>query len=128
MILLKPQRLLYFPYPREADNGRGFGCLMPFFQMSLRPELVHLFETTKNSFPPDERHGTGVGIRRCKSTGDLELKDVEERRAETPMVAVPLRKKGRSGSFHSLQVRLDKEQTSEGSELPDGCSFYDTIR
>jgi len=96
--------------------------------MSLRPELVHLFETTKNSFPPDERHGTGVGIRRCKSTGDLELKDVEERRAETPMVAVPLRKKGRSGSFHSLQVRLDKEQTSEGSELPDGCSFYDTIR
>jgi hypothetical protein len=46
---------------------------MPFFQMSLSPPLVHLFETTKNNFPPDERHGKGVPLRRCKSMNDIRV-------------------------------------------------------
>ncbi|GMI46225.1 hypothetical protein TrCOL_g4676 [Triparma columacea] len=122
-ILLTPKRLIYFPYPVSADNGCGFGCLMPFFQMSLSPPLVHLFETTKNNFPPDERHGKGVPLRRCKSMNDIlvEWEGVTEQRIHTTASNVedddnkngeeggangivhPLMKKGRSGSFHSLQ-------------------------
>lgn len=123
-ILLTPKRLLYFPYPRTADDGQGFGCLMPFFQMSLSPTLVSLFETVKNNFPPDERHGKGVPMRRCKSMNDLSVLDAyrgEDRDVirqnmsnleEDPVEPVnhdnstanhPLTKKGRSGSFHSLQ-------------------------
>ena len=123
-ILLTPKRLLYFPYPRSADDGQGFGCLMPFFQMSLSPPLVSLFETVKNNFPPDERHGKGVPMRRCKSMNDLSVLDAyrsEDRGVirhnmsnleEDPVEPAnhnnsrsnhPLMKKGRSGSFHNLQ-------------------------
>lgn len=70
-VLLTPKRLVYFPYPKSADNGTGFGCLMPFFLMNLSPTLVHLFEITKDNFPPDERHGAGTKMRRCMSETNM---------------------------------------------------------
>jgi len=36
LIFLHPKRLVFFPYPKTADNGTGFGCLMPFWLMKLQ--------------------------------------------------------------------------------------------
>jgi hypothetical protein len=123
--------------------------------MSLSPPLVHLFETTKDNFPPDERHGKGVPLRRCKSMNDIlvEWEGVTEQRIHTTASNVeddddkngeeggangivhPLMKKGRSGSFHSLQggkaytphvsiAYLDMSRTDLMNEVSKrGCPF-----
>lgn len=41
LILLKPKKLIYFPYPKSADNGKGFGCLMPFFLINMSQVRVY---------------------------------------------------------------------------------------
>eukprot|EP00518_Triparma_eleuthera_P002648 CAMPEP_0182455116 /NCGR_PEP_ID=MMETSP1319-20130603/1430_1 /TAXON_ID=172717 /ORGANISM="Bolidomonas pacifica, Strain RCC208" /LENGTH=331 /DNA_ID=CAMNT_0024653151 /DNA_START=139 /DNA_END=1131 /DNA_ORIENTATION=- len=124
LIFLKPKKLVYFPYPKSADNGKGFGCLMPFFLINMSQPLVHLFEACKNSFPPDERHGgRDAGVRRVKSEASLldllnrqEDEEVEaapkwttkrkgflEPREKVPTKEfTPLRRRGRVRSFHSL--------------------------
>ena len=55
-ILLKPESLYFFPYPKEADNGRGFGCVIPLIIYENKPQLHALHDIIRNIFPPDERH------------------------------------------------------------------------
>jgi len=125
LIFLTPKRLVYFLYPKTADNGNGFGCLMPFFLIKPSPPLVQLFEKCKDHFPPDERHGGRVQMRRIKSENSLldlvgegkgkwttsskplnPKRIVQEKGATLRGSMTPrgLAKRGRSGSFHALST------------------------
>ncbi|KAL7465608.1 hypothetical protein ACHAXS_005921 [Conticribra weissflogii] len=56
---LKPSSHYYFPYPKTADGGKGFGCCISLLILETTPELMTLHEVVKSIFPPDERHGGG---------------------------------------------------------------------
>lgn len=106
-IILTPKKVVFFPYPRSADNGNGFGALMPFVLMKLSQPLVHLFEICKKLFPPDERHSglpNSRSIRRCLSDSNLaaneELTKIPERTAD--VVHKKLSPSSKSHSFHTL--------------------------
>jgi len=58
-IKMIPTSHYYFPYPKTADNGRGFGCAISLLILETTPELKSLQESVKKTFPPDERHGGG---------------------------------------------------------------------
>ena len=53
---LRPTEFHFFPYPKEADNGKGFGCVIPLLLVENTAELSHLQRTVCQVFPPDERH------------------------------------------------------------------------
>ncbi len=53
---LIPTSHLYFPYPKTADNGKGFGCVISLLVLETTPELQLLQKVVKKMFPPDERH------------------------------------------------------------------------
>mmetsp|Transcript_14482 Transcript_14482/g.17611 ORF Transcript_14482/g.17611 Transcript_14482/m.17611 type:complete len:264 (-) Transcript_14482:249-1040(-) len=57
IIELIPSSFYFFPYPKEADNGRGFGCVIPLMMLKNTAELQRLHEIVAKVFPPDERHG-----------------------------------------------------------------------
>mmetsp|Transcript_20756 Transcript_20756/g.30672 ORF Transcript_20756/g.30672 Transcript_20756/m.30672 type:complete len:284 (+) Transcript_20756:185-1036(+) len=54
--LLKPESFYFFPYPKEADNGKGFGCVIPLLLLETTSLLQSLHDIVCNVFPPDERH------------------------------------------------------------------------
>mmetsp|Transcript_4113 Transcript_4113/g.6545 ORF Transcript_4113/g.6545 Transcript_4113/m.6545 type:complete len:180 (-) Transcript_4113:589-1128(-) len=56
-----PTRSYYFPYPKTADDGKGFGCCISLLLLETTPRLKCLQEVVKGVFPPDERHGNGDG-------------------------------------------------------------------
>ena len=56
-INLTPTSHLYFPYPKSADEGRGFGCCISLLMLDCNDDLRGLFELVKRMFPRDERHG-----------------------------------------------------------------------
>lgn len=55
-IQLTPTSHYYFPYPKTADNGKGFGCAISLLILETTSELQLLHEVVKKIFPPDERH------------------------------------------------------------------------
>lgn len=55
-IKMIPTSHYYFPYPKSADNGKGFGCCISLLILDTTPELKLLQEIVKQLFPPDERH------------------------------------------------------------------------
>lgn len=54
---LIPTSQYYFPYPKTADNGKGFGCCISLLILETTPQLKLLHDVVRNRFPPDERHG-----------------------------------------------------------------------
>jgi hypothetical protein len=50
-----PKSFYYFPYPKHADNGKGFGCIISLILLEkmLMLQLLHAAVTTV--FPPDEQ-------------------------------------------------------------------------
>lgn len=54
-----PTSHYYFPYPKTADGGKGFGCAISLLILETTPQLKCLQEVVKGAFPPDERHGGG---------------------------------------------------------------------
>ena len=60
---LVPTSLYYFPYPKMADDGRGFGCVIALVILENKEkgnlELLH--QIVSSIFPPDERHGDASG-------------------------------------------------------------------
>ena len=57
MLQLIPTSQYYFPYPKTADNGKGFGCCISLLILETTSQLQLLHEIVRDSFPPDERHG-----------------------------------------------------------------------
>lgn len=53
---LKPSDFYFFPYPTEADDGKGFGCVIPLLLLDNCPWLQLLHDVVYDVFPPDERH------------------------------------------------------------------------
>lgn len=51
----------YFPYPKSADNGRGFGCVISMLLIEKCRQLEALHDAVTSTFPPDERHGEAGG-------------------------------------------------------------------
>ena len=57
--LLKPDSFYFFPYPKDADDGKGFGCVVPLLLLENTPPLQSLHDIVSDIFPPDERHRKG---------------------------------------------------------------------
>lgn len=55
-ILLDSKRYYFFCYPKEADDGRGFGCVIPMLLLKNNANLQRIHDTVARVFPPDERH------------------------------------------------------------------------
>ncbi len=53
---LIPTDFYFFPYPKEADGGKGFGCVIPLLMLKNTPQLATLHSAVKHVFPSDERH------------------------------------------------------------------------
>jgi len=51
----------YFPYPKAADDGRGFGCVISMLLVDTSPRLQSLHDAACAVFPPDERHAEAGG-------------------------------------------------------------------
>ena len=51
----------YFPYPKTADDGRGFGCVISMLLIDNTPQLQSLHDAAYAVFPPDERHAEAGG-------------------------------------------------------------------
>ena len=51
----------YFPYPKSADDGRGFGCVISMLLIEKSRQLEALHDAVTSTFPPDERHGEAGG-------------------------------------------------------------------
>jgi len=58
-IKMIPTSHYYFPYPKTADNGKGFGCCISLLILETTSRLKLLQEIVKQIFPADERHGGG---------------------------------------------------------------------
>ncbi len=56
-IELTPSDFYFFPYPKESDNGRGFGCVISMMLLENNDSLQDLQHVVSDVFPPDERHG-----------------------------------------------------------------------
>ena len=97
-IMLNPKKVVFFPYPKEADGGKGFGAQMPFVLIKVSPALVHLFDICKRTFPPDERHSglhNSKPMRRCSSEASvadlyaaIRASDEKDRVEDNPLNAV----------------------------------------
>eukprot|EP00553_Chaetoceros_curvisetus_P008262 CAMPEP_0204628036 /NCGR_PEP_ID=MMETSP0717-20131115/14805_1 /ASSEMBLY_ACC=CAM_ASM_000666 /TAXON_ID=230516 /ORGANISM="Chaetoceros curvisetus" /LENGTH=278 /DNA_ID=CAMNT_0051644479 /DNA_START=22 /DNA_END=858 /DNA_ORIENTATION=- len=55
-IELIPTDFYFFPYPKEADGGKGFGCVIPLLMLECTTQLETLHSAVKQVFPKDERH------------------------------------------------------------------------
>jgi len=55
-VSMKPTKGMFFPYPRSADGGKGFGCKIMLVMLEKGEEIMGLFEAVKGVFPPDQRH------------------------------------------------------------------------
>lgn len=60
-IPMKATRYYYFPYPKSADDGRGFGCVISMLLIENNRQLQAIHDAAKTVFPPDERHGEAGG-------------------------------------------------------------------
>lgn len=60
-ISMNATRYYYFPYPKSADGGRGFGCVISMLLIENNKQLQAIHDAAKTVFPPDERHGEAGG-------------------------------------------------------------------
>ena len=54
-VQLVPKSFFFFPYPKHADNGKGFGCVISLILLEKTSMLQLLHEAVTFVFPPDER-------------------------------------------------------------------------
>ena len=54
---LNPTDFYFFPYPKHADDGRGFGCVISMLLLEKNENLELIQQIVSEIFPPDERHG-----------------------------------------------------------------------
>jgi len=52
---MSPTEFKYFHYPKTADEGRGFGCIILLLALDMSPQLQILQNIVSSVFPPDER-------------------------------------------------------------------------
>ena len=57
---LVPTSFYYFAYPKHADNGKGFGCVISLLILKQTAALHKLHAAVMATFPPDERHSNFV--------------------------------------------------------------------
>ena len=55
-MMIQPTDFYFFHYPKEADDGRGFGCVISMLLLQKSDWLAALQECCKQRFPVDERH------------------------------------------------------------------------
>ena len=57
---LIPTDFYYFPYPKHADDGKGFGCVISLLLLEQTSILSRLHQAVTKTFPPDERQANFV--------------------------------------------------------------------
>lgn len=60
-VMITPTDFFYFPYPKTADNGKGFGCLILMLLLEKGYLLELLHKIIVDVFPGDERHAEEGG-------------------------------------------------------------------
>jgi 2'-5' RNA ligase len=83
VIQLIPTSQYYFPYPKTADNGKGFGCCISLLILETTPHLQLLHDIVRDRFPPDERHRKD-----CSGETNQEEEDGNESRFRPHMALV----------------------------------------
>jgi hypothetical protein len=63
IIELNPSDFYFFHYPKEADDGRGFGCVISMLLLENNINLQDLQQVVSDIFPPDERHGNNTNTK-----------------------------------------------------------------
>jgi hypothetical protein len=84
---LIPTYQYYFPYPKTADNGKGFGCCISLLILDTTHQLKLLHDIVRNRFPPDERHG-GNNSDDCNDNNDEDEEERKEPRFRPHMALV----------------------------------------
>ena len=56
-LFLNPTEFYFFPYPKHADDGRGFGCVISMLLLEKNENIQLIQKIVSEIFPPDERHG-----------------------------------------------------------------------
>eukprot|EP00544_Gedaniella_sp_CCMP2646_P011049 CAMPEP_0202485298 /NCGR_PEP_ID=MMETSP1361-20130828/4169_1 /ASSEMBLY_ACC=CAM_ASM_000849 /TAXON_ID=210615 /ORGANISM="Staurosira complex sp., Strain CCMP2646" /LENGTH=199 /DNA_ID=CAMNT_0049114165 /DNA_START=82 /DNA_END=678 /DNA_ORIENTATION=- len=60
LLLLIPTSFYYFAYPKHADNGKGFGCVISLILLENTIALQQLHAAVTATFPQDERQSNFV--------------------------------------------------------------------
>ena len=84
---LIPSSQYYFPYPKTADNGKGFGCCISLLILDTTPQLKLLHDIVRTMFPPDERHGDSNSDD-CDNNKKRKKEDEEEPRFRPHMALI----------------------------------------
>jgi 2'-5' RNA ligase len=59
-LMLIPSSFYYFAYPKHADNGKGFGCVISLILLENTVALQQLHAAVTATFPRDERRSNFV--------------------------------------------------------------------
>mmetsp|Transcript_13871 Transcript_13871/g.20755 ORF Transcript_13871/g.20755 Transcript_13871/m.20755 type:complete len:230 (-) Transcript_13871:681-1370(-) len=65
---LKPSNFYYFYYPKTADDGRGFGCVISMLLLHKCESLMFLQKAALSVFPPDERHAAAANTAKTSNS------------------------------------------------------------
>ena len=108
-ILLNPTSYYYFPYPKEADGGKGFGCVISLMILEKTQELSCLHQAALQTFPPDERHCNKNEQSNVVSTRQEEVATNDDNCAERNKKKV---------------VNVEVDQTEAGKFIPHMALVY----
>ncbi len=131
VLQLIPTSQYYFPYPKTADNGKGFGCCISLLILETTPHLQLLHEIVRDRFPPDERHGEDNNN---SDETNLEEEEGKESRFRPHMALVYAPEdhenvtSGWLESRYTIQSEAEKRYmkwinvVKEGQEVDDDCN------
>lgn len=81
--LLTPTDFYFFHYPKSADNGKGFGCVISMLLIEKEQWLSSLHSVVQASFPRDERGSANGSFTPHLSLVYAPEDDLESLQAET---------------------------------------------
>jgi 2'-5' RNA ligase len=56
-LMMTPTDFYHFHYPKSADDGKGFGCVISMLLFDKSEWLQRLHKTIQETYPTDEREG-----------------------------------------------------------------------
>lgn len=85
-IELTPSDFYFFPYPKEFDNGRGFGCVISMLLLENNNNLQDLQQVVSDVFPPDERQGKNTNTKDVHQTNNNPPNDSNRQYPKKPFI------------------------------------------
>jgi hypothetical protein len=136
VLQLIPTSQYYFPYPKTADNGKGFGCCISLLILETTPHLQLLHDIVRDRFPPDERHGKD-NENNSDETNQEEEEGKESRfRPHMALVYAPEDHESVTSGWlerYTIQNEAEKRYmkwinvVKEGQEVDDDCNIQSEV-